>query len=440
MIIRECEKFPYNINNDNLIISESVNINPKNFVIKNKSNIYFVDYDDIESLSENYDLSIEDSYSLILHENNISSDNSVVSIYDYKLLEDPHCIDGIDNIVLKEESVFSEASLFIDSIIDECIETEDLSLIDNYILNDAFVYKDEFKKNKKRLNDIGIKGAHSAREDTLRKQSEYLNKLYSKRLKFLTNKYSNSKVDSTKVKELIKKDKTMQNIIKRQKINKSKLKQHFIRKDKAIERLANYKSKQPGFILVGGVEDKAKENYINSKNPKKPETSLVKSGGAFLSTNKDNEIKQPAGLPAIISKKSTDLVVSRKKNDNENLPVLSSNSRPKKKPTKVELTPNPDYKEDKQTRLSKYAKIGIGVAGTASALMGMKLTKDIVKDYRNRPKTWLAKKISALRHSYSRVMKEAERNPRKAGFLKRLASKILIVIDKLMSRLQNISN
>lgn len=73
------------------------------------------------------------------------------------------------------------------------------------------------RRIKKRLNDIGIKGAHSAREDTLRKQSEYLNKLYSKRLKFLTNKYSNSKVDSTKVKEFIKKDKTMQNIIKRQK-------------------------------------------------------------------------------------------------------------------------------------------------------------------------------------------------------------------------------
>lgn len=60
----------------------------------------------------------------------------------------------------------------------------------------------------------------------------------------------------------------------------------------------------------------------------------------------------------------------------------------------------------------------------------------------NQPKTWLAKKIAALRHIYENYLLKAkeERSQNKAGIFKTIAAKILGVIDFLLKKLQNAVN
>ena len=59
------------------------------------------------------------------------------------------------------------------------------------------------------------------------------------------------------------------------------------------------------------------------------------------------------------------------------------------------------------------------------------------KQYKNKPKSVIGKRIAALRGVYKKFMMNAQRNPQKAGMFKRMAAKILSVIDKLMGYLQN---
>ena len=68
-----------------------------------------------------------------------------------------------------------------------------------------------------------------------------------------------------------------------------------------------------------------------------------------------------------------------------------------------------------------------------------KLSKNLYsyKQYKNKPKSVIGKRIAALRNIYRKYMLSAQKNPSKAGIFKKIAAKILSVIDKLMGYLQN---
>lgn len=59
-----------------------------------------------------------------------------------------------------------------------------------------------------------------------------------------------------------------------------------------------------------------------------------------------------------------------------------------------------------------------------------------VKEARNRPKSWIGKKIAALRSIYQKWMQQAQKNPKKAGIIKSACAKLLSIIDALMAQLQ----
>ena len=56
--------------------------------------------------------------------------------------------------------------------------------------------------------------------------------------------------------------------------------------------------------------------------------------------------------------------------------------------------------------------------------------------YKNRPKSFIAKRIAALRSLYQKMLYDAQYNPSKAGIIKQAAAKVLGIIDKLMAVLQ----
>jgi len=78
--------------------------------------------------------------------------------------------------------------------------------------------------------------------------------------------------------------------------------------------------------------------------------------------------------------------------------------------------------------------LGAGTAIAAGSVGAYKL----VQSYRNKPRSIVAKKIASLRKVYSRWMERAQssREPGLAAKLKKGASQILQVIDRLMEILQ----
>ena len=105
--------------------------------------------------------------------------------------------------------------------------------------------------------------------------------------------------------------------------------------------------------------------------------------------------------------------------------------------------------QEKENLARKYDKIknrrdflgdmaGAGIRHAAWVGMGYGVGEAIksIAEYRNKPKSIIAKKIASLRHIYSKYMESAQKHPEKASIFKKVAAKILSVIDKLLGFLQ----
>lgn len=89
--------------------------------------------------------------------------------------------------------------------------------------------------------------------------------------------------------------------------------------------------------------------------------------------------------------------------------------------------------------LKHYAKGELKLGGTALAVYGgYKGLQKLVQTAKERPKSWIGKKIAALRNIYHKWMNTAEKTTDKtnSSLIKSAAHKILTVIDKLMAILQ----
>lgn len=91
----------------------------------------------------------------------------------------------------------------------------------------------------------------------------------------------------------------------------------------------------------------------------------------------------------------------------------------------------------------KKAAIAAGAVGAGGLAYGINSRLQRIRaEAANQPRTWLAKKIAALRSIYSNYLNRArmERAQDRAGIFKTIASKILGVIDFLMKKLQHAAN
>ena len=126
-----------------------------------------------------------------------------------------------------------------------------------------------------------------------------------------------------------------------------------------------------------------------------------------------------------------------------------NNTPPKQDAPAVPSNNNNQSRLSRATTLMKNnkGKIGLGVGLAVGAGLAYK-NRDKLKSlaikglenyqqYKNRPKSVIAKRIAALRGIYKKFMINAQRNPQKANVFKRMAAKILSVIDKLLHYMQN---
>ena len=98
-----------------------------------------------------------------------------------------------------------------------------------------------------------------------------------------------------------------------------------------------------------------------------------------------------------------------------------------------------------QTAGNNKGKIAAGLAVGGALALGAKKAYDhfnaakIEKEAENKPKSWIAQKIAALRKMYSNWLQkaQAESDAGKAGMFKKIAAKIMAVIDKLMAKMQH---
>ena len=89
--------------------------------------------------------------------------------------------------------------------------------------------------------------------------------------------------------------------------------------------------------------------------------------------------------------------------------------------------------------LKNYAKGELKLGGTAlAAYGGYKGVQKLVQMAKDRPKSWIGKKIASLRKIYTKWMSAAEKTSDKtnSSLIKNAAHKILTVIDKLLAILQ----
>lgn len=87
-------------------------------------------------------------------------------------------------------------------------------------------------------------------------------------------------------------------------------------------------------------------------------------------------------------------------------------------------------------RIDNIKRLAIGGAAVTglSAAAIYKLAKK-----QKSPKSFIGKKIASFRKIYRNLIVQAQKNPKKAGMFKRVAAKILKVIDQLMAKLQNMA-
>lgn len=216
----------------------------------------------------------------------------------------------------------------------------------------------------------------------------------------------------------------------------------------------------PNFTLVGGVA-----NNIDKPKPTKPNYPLTVANGGrgnLTTTGSRTSNAEPGELvvrgntaPAVGSRGT-----SKSGNSKPNIIDITAYS------TSTDKTSNKNQKQDysyagrstrtgtntgtgesnsKSSRLRKIGRYGLkGLAALGVATAAYDSINGAIKgaqNYRNRPRTWLAKKIAALRKLYSKWMNKASNaDPKKANIIKRACAKLLKVIDKLMAKLQQAAN
>jgi hypothetical protein len=115
-----------------------VNINTVPIVENSRICTNIVNFDDIERISRDYDISFNESLDLIKKNNNI--DNIAVSINDYRIVETPEIVSYFDNVVIKPLSENDIVSVYCEEVCNQYLDSMDESILDNILDENKFTY------------------------------------------------------------------------------------------------------------------------------------------------------------------------------------------------------------------------------------------------------------------------------------------------------------
>ena len=215
----------------------------------------------------------------------------------------------------------------------------------------------------------------------------------------------------------------------------------------------DHDSLKPGSVVKPKVQELPKGKPAGTPPPKQ-NTPTSPPKEEHSSTPLEDNKGKPAGTPPTPPPKQDTPPPTPPKEEHSSTPLEDNKGKPAGTPPKQD-SPVVPSNNNNQSRLSRATtlmknnkgKIGLGVGLAVGAGLAYK-NRDKLKSlatkgwenyqqYKNRPKSVIAKRIAALRGVYKKFMLEAQRNPKQSNVFKRMAAKILSVIDKLLGYLQN---
>ena len=151
MLFTEAEL--YTGTNFESVLSEAVYLTEQESMIKPKAipvvenkrlNVAVVDFKDIATLAEDYDITFIDAIDTVAEANNIEFGKIAVSVNEASIIETPEIVDYLNNVVVKPISENDEAyqcvSLVMENYINDGIEAA-VDLLEAYLLDEASISK-----------------------------------------------------------------------------------------------------------------------------------------------------------------------------------------------------------------------------------------------------------------------------------------------------------
>lgn len=448
------------------------------------NSIFSLEYSKLHDLCEKYDLEYNEAINLLCENNQISNDSILLNIKDYELIENPYLLEEVDcNYALSEISDDSFEYLLAEQCLLEFLDGDedafDLMLEDaDIFLYCLFEDAHPRKFNNKRLIGKSIDRAVEKGEE-IRVPNGSSEKVQDQVKKVINNKKKRAE------RNVIRNEINAKTDIKKngvpEKYDSSKTKWYGPGETiTSILSRATGKGTHTSLLPGSSIQKEIISNTPNVKKAKNKLKNAIKAKATSISqkvANLDpryhdktsikykNAMKVYNSILGKTTKQNFDFDSSingrmRKGEHGDNLeeriskdqsglfmPVKRklkfgkmSIKKGRKKEYLLKHQSTTTASADNNTsgnKLMKYGKYGLAAAGIAGAAFA---ANKFIKQAQNKPRTWIAKKIAALRSIYSKFMTQAQRNPQKAGAFKRIAAKILSVIDKLMAKLQHATN
>ena len=416
-------------------------INPATVPVREMSRlgegVTMVRFDDISALAENHGANYIDAMVAVAEASGVDPELMAVAVDEADIITDPDIVLELANVVVAplseddEEYQFSEQTCW--SLLEEEISDEDFIDI---LLNEGMTSKEI----RNHTNDLFTKHSKRYGDQAEQKENEYFD-IYNSN----PTMFGKSKKDQ---------------MLNRRRLNRmidDEMHQKTNRAREARKRLATYLAKKHGVEhdFKDGVlkYDNDKERYDNSffdskKNrivrPLRGIAHRLTRGTSDTSPKPDSSGEVGSSTaPSATSNEATSKPDSTGNTGKKVLKPLAKGLR-HTKTTKYNAIPNSDKVEvETHQKVMVPGKTGLTPLGkglAAAGIVGASVAGYMAyKHYKNQPKSVIGKRIVALRSVYSKFMNKANssNNPGIVAKLKKVAAKILQVIDKLLGYLQN---
>lgn len=397
-------------------------------IVKESAGFYMVDFNDIQSVSESCNMNYFESIQSISEANDIDTSKIVVAVDEGDAILLGESFDPKSMVVRPIQEANDEYQICLEAI-EYCLETGDLDSLDSILL-----FEDARPRKRGTAKAARLMGYSKADADITGQEAPEPKE--AKKLLGPDPGHDHSEIEAAK-----------------------KLKEIKDAKNKALKTGQLTKINVNGRDLKFGTHQLEQRNRLNKIDEKKREEAEAKKDQPKTSHSlpksqnwaAKKEGENQSDWAAWADKKHEENNKPVKTDDvaekagSSNLPAVAQNSAPivSGKPSSdgphvpaVAAASSPDISDAKVSGSSNLLKYGAAAAGGAALAGGAWYA---YKKYKNQPKSVIGKRIAALRQIYAKFMKKAQSSHDSgvAANLKRVAAKVLSVIDKLMGYLQN---
>ena len=391
---------------------------------------YVIDFNGVRNLAESSGIGYLDAIVAITEADCIAIDQVCIAIDEAELIEDPSLI-NLGPVIIRPLSEYDDEFQFCLEVVEAYIDTDDENLLD--ILLETSI-EDTAKMKKMEASSAINNVAHAAEVKKLEASSAINNVAHAAEVKKLkTGSRIKNFIHAAKMKKLAasSKIKNFVNAAKVKRLEASSKIKDLVHAAKMKKLEAGSKLKQLGLnARVKDLAHAAKVKKLEAASKIKDLVHAAKmkkleAGSKLKQLGLKAKIKKMEAANAIrgLASTASERIHSAKRS------VQSVVDKAKSKFSSITGIGADKPKEEKSS--GSLIRTGVGLAGIGAGIYA-------VSNYRNKPKSVIAKRIAALRKTYAGFMQKAKDAPNEGikNRLKKVASKILGVIDKLLELMQ----